>query len=221
MLIWSLFDDYLIDYLIDYFIDYLASNNQQIIQIIHVLFWWIFWLFDEYLIDYLIEYLICLICEYLIWLIWDYLMIIWLFRLNCFAYVMLIWWLLVPNYLWLFDDYLFSIILNFFDDYSISTPAAGRSASFICECLRTASWHILVMATFPLRCLRRRRGPGPLRRSCVGYHWYSYSVAAASLNPPWPLWRRSCLQETRHRCCNGSYVVFTVPSTAFSRFLPV
>ena len=112
MLIWSLFDDYLIDYLIDYFIDYLASNNQQIIQIIHVLFWWIFWLFDEYLIDYLIEYLICLICEYLIWLIWDYLMIIWLFRLNCFAYVMLIWWLLVPNYLWLFDHQFLMIICS-------------------------------------------------------------------------------------------------------------
>ena len=34
-------------------------------------------------------------------------------------------------------------------DYLISTPAAGRSASFISESLRTAPWHITEMAACP------------------------------------------------------------------------
>ena len=57
------------DYLID-LIDYLTSNNQQIIQIMHVLF-------DDYLvyfIDYFIAYLM-LICDSLIWRLFDLMII--------------------------------------------------------------------------------------------------------------------------------------------------
>ena len=65
----------------------------------------------------------------IIW--WLYLIII---RSQLFV---IICWLFVLNYSWLFVDYL------------ISTPAADRSACLIFESLRTAPWHIMVMAACP------------------------------------------------------------------------
>jgi len=101
-----------------------------------------------------------LVCSYLIWLIWiiqclvdaysgSLILIIWWLFDDCLYLILMIWcwfsycsfsiicdywWLLVPNYTWLIDDYL------------ISTPAAGSSASFVSDSLHMVPWHILVMA---------------------------------------------------------------------------
>ena len=102
MIIWWLFDDYLINYLMIIWLivwliiwwlldDYLISNNHQITQIIDILF-------DDYL-SYLM--IVCLI---------DWLIIWWLSSES-----LIIWWL----FDWLFDDYFSEslIIWWLFDDY--------------------------------------------------------------------------------------------------------
>ena len=111
-------------------------------------------LFDDYLI-YLI--LILLITTSTWWIIW------WLFDDHSCTIILIIWWVIIGiwwlfclndfDFLVFFDDYSGSIILItwclfvlIIRDYLISTPAVGRLASFISESLRTASWHILVMA---------------------------------------------------------------------------
>ena len=110
----------------------IIPNNQQITQIMHLLF-------DDYFIYLMIIWLIIwsISCSFVI--IWfDLFEIVWcLFNQYSGSIILSIWWLFVLNYSWLFDDYL------------ISTPAAGRSTSFISKSLRTAPWHILVMAACP------------------------------------------------------------------------
>ena len=106
-----------------FFDDYLTSNNYELCYHYWMIVWLIWWLFDWSLIDYLmiIRWLFVLnYCGYLmiIWWLFFQAQLLWLF-----------WWLFVHNYLWLFDDYL------------ISTPAAGS--------LRTALWHRVEMAACP------------------------------------------------------------------------
>jgi hypothetical protein len=144
MIIWHLFDDYLIDYLIWLF-DWLFD------MIIWLIIWSLFdWLFDHYLsiiwfqiitnkvyiigwlFDLFNDYSTCFLFNYswlfviIVSIIHDYLKIFDNYSLELFViicdYLMIIWSQLFDDYLVLFDDYLEMIIRHYlllFDDYSV------------------------------------------------------------------------------------------------------